>query len=110
MKEFTNSENNIQSTLFGDGNKNTIVDKPSYEEDDISVTYDKSPCALNDHFWRDAYLKNSINTRHVVYCTHCSRVKFNDDGSVQDWLLEQGYVRDRDRSDEQVTDYGYGKI
>ncbi|KKL00895.1 hypothetical protein LCGC14_2628010 [marine sediment metagenome] len=48
-------------------------------------------CKLELHNWRDAWLKNSARTKHIVYCTLCIRTKYNDDGSVQQWLLDQGY-------------------
>ena len=87
--------------------------EPTSEIKDVDISDeedDSKMCKLEDHFWRDAYLKNATTTKHVIYCTGCTRLKFNDDGSVQQWLLDQGYVPPKDGSDKQVTDFGYGKI
>jgi len=79
-----------QSSLFETKKK---VKEKSYLEEVVSETKEKPMCALENHSWRDAYLKNIHTTRHVVFCTGCTRTKFNDDGTIQQWLLDQGYIK-----------------
>ena len=37
---------------------------------------DKHP--KHTHSWRDTWLKNSLGTKHVVFCTICAKIKNND--------------------------------
>ena len=100
-------EVNNQTSLF-EKNKPKEIKPPIVEKkkEDISDddTYDVPMCELKNHSWRDSWLKIAIRSKHIVFCAICHRTKFNDDGTVKEWLLKQGYEQTEDKSDEYVID------
>ena len=71
---------------------------------DVEEKDDEPMCELKNHSWRDSWLTTSASRKHVIFCVVCIRTKFNDDGTVQEWLLKQGYVRPKDKSDDYEND------
>ena len=96
-------EVNKHPSLF-EKKKSEEVKIPVVEKKEVVEVDDKPMCELENHSWRDSWLKTAVSSKHVIFCVICGRTKFNEDGSVQDWLLKQGYVRPKDKSDDYVND------
>lgn len=78
-----------QGSLFGTGKKEVKKESSIIGESPVSKEDTSPMCEIDEHSWRDAWLKNSTGTKHVVFCVGCNRTKYNEDGTLQSWLVEQ---------------------